>query len=104
MGGAGIRGHLPKQRDIRSVDFSHDSCTISIFRAGIHRKLRQSVLPLPETQAGSLIDRSVKGRITMLVGVPKEIKAQEYRVGLTPSSVREYVAAGHSVLVEREAG
>jgi alanine dehydrogenase len=40
----------------------------------------------------------------MLVGVPKEIKAQEYRVGLTPSSVREYVAAGHSVLVERGAG
>jgi alanine dehydrogenase len=40
----------------------------------------------------------------MLVGVPKEIKAQEYRVGLTPSSVREYVAAGHSVLVECGAG
>ena len=40
----------------------------------------------------------------MLVGVPREIKAQEYRVGLTPSSVREYVAAGHSVLIEREAG
>jgi alanine dehydrogenase len=40
----------------------------------------------------------------MLVGVPKEIKAQEYRVGLTPSSVREYVAAGHSVLVEQGAG
>jgi alanine dehydrogenase len=40
----------------------------------------------------------------MLVGVPREIKAQEYRVGLTPSSVREYVAAGHSVLVERGAG
>ena len=40
----------------------------------------------------------------MLVGVPREIKAQEYRVGLTPSSVREYVAAGHSVLVEHDAG
>ncbi|HEX5230839.1 MAG TPA: alanine dehydrogenase, partial [Bradyrhizobium sp.] len=40
----------------------------------------------------------------MLVGVPKEIKAQEYRVGLTPSSVREYVAAGHGVLIERDAG
>jgi alanine dehydrogenase len=41
---------------------------------------------------------------SMLVGVPKEIKVQEYRVGLTPSAVREYVAAGHSVLVERGAG
>jgi alanine dehydrogenase len=40
----------------------------------------------------------------MLVGVPREIKAQEYRVGLTPSSVREYAAAGHSVLVEQGAG
>ena len=40
----------------------------------------------------------------MLVGVPKEIKVQEYRVGLTPSAVREYVASGHRVMVERGAG
>ncbi|HSV80717.1 MAG TPA: alanine dehydrogenase [Ramlibacter sp.] len=40
----------------------------------------------------------------MLIGVPKEIKNHEYRVGLTPSSVRELVAAGHRVLVERSAG
>lgn len=40
----------------------------------------------------------------MKVGVPKEIKAHEYRVGLTPGAVREYVAAGHSVLVETDAG
>ncbi|WP_018698549.1 alanine dehydrogenase [Amorphus coralli] len=40
----------------------------------------------------------------MRVGVPKEIKPQEYRVGLTPSSVREYVAAGHEVIVEAGAG
>lgn len=40
----------------------------------------------------------------MLVGVPKEIKNHEYRVGLTPSSVRELVAAGHQLLVERGAG
>ncbi|MCW5749209.1 MAG: alanine dehydrogenase [Alphaproteobacteria bacterium] len=40
----------------------------------------------------------------MRVGVPREIKIHEYRVGLTPASVREYVAAGHEVLVEREAG
>jgi alanine dehydrogenase len=40
----------------------------------------------------------------MQVGVPKEIKSQEYRVGLTPGAVREYVAAGHSVLVETNAG
>jgi len=40
----------------------------------------------------------------MKVGVPKEIKSQEYRVGLTPGAVREYVAAGHEVLVETHAG
>ncbi|WP_404294964.1 alanine dehydrogenase (plasmid) [Microvirga sp. RSM25] len=40
----------------------------------------------------------------MRVGVPKEIKTHEYRVGLTPGAVREYVAAGHSVLVESKAG
>jgi alanine dehydrogenase len=40
----------------------------------------------------------------MQVGVPKEIKPQEYRVGLTPGAAREYVAAGHTVLVEKTAG
>jgi alanine dehydrogenase len=40
----------------------------------------------------------------MLIGVPKEIKVHEYRVGLTPEAVREYVAAGHDVLVQAGAG
>ncbi|MGZ3269092.1 MAG: alanine dehydrogenase, partial [Croceibacterium sp.] len=40
----------------------------------------------------------------MRVGVPKEIKVHEYRVGLTPGAVREYVAAGHDVVVETDAG
>jgi alanine dehydrogenase len=40
----------------------------------------------------------------MLIGVPKEIKVHEYRVGMTPSSVREAVAHGHQVLVETQAG
>jgi alanine dehydrogenase len=40
----------------------------------------------------------------MLIGVPREIKNHEYRVGLTPSSVRELVAHGHQVEVERGAG
>ncbi|CAN7342055.1 alanine dehydrogenase [Rhizobium sp. LjRoot254] len=40
----------------------------------------------------------------MRVGCPKEIKNHEYRVGLTPASVREYVAHGHSVLIETNAG
>jgi len=40
----------------------------------------------------------------MLIGVPKEIKPDEYRVGLTPTSVRELVAHGHQVLAETGAG
>ena len=40
----------------------------------------------------------------MIIGVPKEIKNHEYRVGLTTSSVRELVFHGHSVLVEKNAG
>jgi alanine dehydrogenase len=40
----------------------------------------------------------------MLIGVPREIKNQEYRVGLVPASVRELVARGHTILVERGAG
>ncbi|MFQ5955907.1 MAG: alanine dehydrogenase [Kiloniellales bacterium] len=40
----------------------------------------------------------------MLVGVPKEIKTHEYRVGLTPTSVRELIYHGHRVMVEHDAG
>jgi alanine dehydrogenase len=40
----------------------------------------------------------------MRVGVPKEIKNHEYRVGLTPASVKELVSAGHELFVETGAG
>ncbi|RDV27302.1 alanine dehydrogenase [Alteromonas aestuariivivens] len=40
----------------------------------------------------------------MLVGVPKEIKNHEYRVGLTPAAVKEFVSHGHEVIVETLAG
>lgn len=40
----------------------------------------------------------------MRIGVPKEIKNHEYRVGLTPASVRELVMHGHQVIVQRGAG
>ena len=39
----------------------------------------------------------------MLVGVPKEIKTHEYRVGLTPAAVRELVVHGHLVKVQKDA-
>lgn len=40
----------------------------------------------------------------MIIGVPKEIKIHEYRVGLTPGSVKELVRAGHTILIETNAG
>jgi alanine dehydrogenase len=40
----------------------------------------------------------------MIVGVPKEIKVHEYRVGLTPGSAREHSRCGHKVLIETGAG
>jgi alanine dehydrogenase len=43
-------------------------------------------------------------RDIMIVGVPKEIKNHEYRVGMTPSSVRELTSRGHQVLVQKNAG
>lgn len=40
----------------------------------------------------------------MIIGIPKEIKADEHRVSLTPSGAREFLRRGHRVLVERQAG
>ena len=40
----------------------------------------------------------------MIVGVPKEIKNNEFRVGMTPAGVAQFVAHGHTVLVEKSAG
>ncbi|MCF6764912.1 alanine dehydrogenase [Thiotrichales bacterium 19S3-7] len=40
----------------------------------------------------------------MIIGVPKEIKNREYRVGLTPGSVRELIHHGHKVMIEKNAG
>ncbi|MBU2876407.1 MULTISPECIES: alanine dehydrogenase [Aliiglaciecola] len=40
----------------------------------------------------------------MLIGVPKEIKNHEYRVGLTPAATKEFVTHGHEVLIENNAG
>ena len=40
----------------------------------------------------------------MLIGVPKEIKNHEYRVGMTPSGVNELILNGHQVLIQKNAG
>ena len=40
----------------------------------------------------------------MRIGVPKEIKNHEYRIGLTPAGSRELAAHGHKVIVQRDGG
>ena len=40
----------------------------------------------------------------MIVGIPKEIKPDEYRVSITPAGVHDLVGNGHQVLVENKAG
>ena len=40
----------------------------------------------------------------MIIGVPKEIKAEEFRVGMTPAGVATLTKAGHEVLIEKGAG
>ena len=40
----------------------------------------------------------------MIVGIPKEIKPDEYRVSITPAGVHDLVGSGHKVLVENKAG
>lgn len=51
-----------------------------------------------------LDDVRLSGRVGVIVGVPREVKDREYRVSTTPAGAREYVAHGHTVLVETNAG
>jgi alanine dehydrogenase len=54
-------------------------------------------------EVGALF-RHQSGRDTMKIGCPKEIKPQEFRVGMTPNAAREAVVHGHSVMIEANAG
>jgi len=40
----------------------------------------------------------------MIIGIPKEVKNNEYRIGLTPASVRELVSHDHEVIIQNNAG
>jgi alanine dehydrogenase len=58
----------------------------------------------PRTRAAGLRPAADREGSIMRIGVPREIKNNEYRVGLVPAAVRELVEDGHEVLVERGAG
>src|SRR5438874_487867 len=84
-----------------------DSCANSVIYVGFWQKFainHRNRKDLNQNPTYILERSSKKERPIMRVGVPKEIKVQEYRVGLTPGAAREYVAAGHSVVVETKAG
>ena len=58
----------------------------------------------PPVSYGKVSNNTVQGDITVKVGIPKEIKVLEFRVGMLPSGVRELIHDGHEVFVERNAG
>jgi alanine dehydrogenase len=62
------------------------------------------ILAYNKTQYKNEINRLSEEEEIMIVGVPREIKAQENRVAMTPSGVDSMVAAGHIVLIEKGAG
>jgi len=55
-------------------------------------------------RAAMLSRQNQESRVTMQIGVPKEIKAQENRVAMTPAGVDALVREGHEVFIERSAG
>src|SRR5258708_5092727 len=82
-----------------------DSCADSWISAGFWQKIAINHRNCKNiNQNPTYILGRKKECPAMRVGVPKEIKVHEYRVGLTPGAVREYAAAGHSVIVEPNAG
>src|SRR5258707_12044452 len=82
-----------------------DSCADSWISAGFWQKIAINHRNCKNiNQNPTYILGRKKECPAMRVGVPKEIKIHEYRVGLTPGAVREYVAAGHIVVVETNAG
>ena len=52
----------------------------------------------------AMVPAFVKGRTTMKIGIPREIKNHEYRVAITPAGVMELVRHGHEVFIEHDAG
>jgi len=62
---------------------------------------------LPDQTSGPVKDMTTQARkkeSAMLIGCPKEIKNQEYRVGITPSAALEAISRGHQVIMEKGAG
>lgn len=68
-----------------------------------HAEIKETAKDVAETFP-IRAEEGLNGREQMKIGCPKEIKPQEFRVGMTPIAAREAVAHGHEVLVETGAG
>src|SRR5215472_1196381 len=73
---------------------------------GLHRLLRQIAARADRQRGVNRVQRLdfFHSGERMIIGVPKEIKDHESRVGITPAGVRALTEAGHKVLVETHAG
>jgi alanine dehydrogenase len=65
---------------------------------------RQAAIYFVASPLGRPQDRRPRGSRQVKIGIPKEIKTHEHRVGLTPDGVRELAQHGHAVIVEHNAG
>ena len=72
------------------------------FQAGAKAGVARTALPRPARVR--CVSVSAQSQSTMRVGLPKEIKNHEYRVGMTPANVATLTEAGHAVCVETGAG
>src|ERR1035437_5725574 len=84
----------------RSVQFCAFSFLSGLIWAFSCAKLPNCVRPYERSRQERDHRDEERGGV-MIVGVPKEIKNEEYRVAVTPKGVKEFVRAGHTVIVEK---
>src|SRR4051812_19764747 len=85
--------HVPCARDFAQktrVDMMRDANTVELLDVG--------------SQRAHAARRAIEGTTHMRVGVPKEVKSDEYRVAMMPVGAELMVKAGHEVYVEKDAG
>lgn len=89
------------------MDIDKDAPTLNRKTIRVIKRYLAQFRNIAANEAGSQKTRRQKrrnGENAMIIGLPKEIKDNEYRVGLTPAGVKTLSDYGHTVLVERSAG
>jgi alanine dehydrogenase len=70
----------------------------------LSKQNKKAILKISEEKSKTIEKLKNLSLRYMFIGVPKEIKEEEYRVGLTPNGAKALIAAGHKVFVESKAG